>query len=258
MKSTKRKLSPSLRTLPSEGILRGSESSARLPSDYSPPTLEVKGVKERENLSIFTDYHLTVRQEVELTRYHMSMLLSMLVYESVNFGLDFSTWLSLEWLFSKLIGSKRVWEVRDIRERRELLSAELVLLTTQNSWLSLGQKEELPQDIKDYLLEQGLLIGKRVYESRKEHWKLNKFLSVRAVPVDVEFERGINSNRYSSYTKGYGESSRMGRRQKTRPSSELDGEDSDRPEVVIPLKEIPNLLFLNLVELRKKSKIRKA
>lgn len=249
-KTSGRSLSPSF------DKRRGSESSARLPSDYSPPSLKVRGVSERENLQSFSEYQLTVRPTVNLTRYQMSMLLTVLSYEVVNFGIDFTLWLTMEWLFSNLLGSKKVWEIRDEKERQVLTVSNIILLSTNQSWFQLGERTSLPLKITEYLLSENLIISERTYRSRVDFWYAERFLEVRAVRLDLYFERSVNSIRYSSYCKGYGESSRMGRRQKTRPSSELDGEDTDRPETVIPLMEIPHLLYLNLLEIQKKYKHR--
>jgi len=231
---------------------RGNLASARLPSDRSPTNLRVEGTDEKINSLTSIDYQLTVRQKVELTRYQVSMLLDIAIFDAVNLGVNMTDWIVIEWLFSKLLGSKKVWEVRDQRERRVLLSANLVLLATTNSWLDFEDKEKLSDSICLYLIDNDLLANERTMASRKDYWKASKFLSVRAVRLDVFMERESKSVRYSSYTKGYGESGPTGRRQKTRTSSELDGEDEDRPEVVIPLSEVPHLLYLNLVELQKK------
>lgn len=233
---------------------RGYLASARLPSDYSPPIQKIRGVTETTISQFETDYQLTVRPLVELSRYRLSMLLEIVSFEAVEYGIGFTTWLTLEWLFSRLIGSHKVWEVRDINERRVLLAAELILLTSENLWLSLTERKSIPEEIKEYLLSHKLLSSKRTMQSRIAYWQPEKFLEVRAVRLDVFLERERDSQRYSSYTKGYGESSRMGRRQKTRNSAELDGEEDERPEVVLRLSEIQNLLFLNLIEIRRKSR----
>lgn len=232
--------------------LRGTESSARLPSVYSPTNLRVEGILEKFDSSNSIDYQLTVRPKVELTRYQVSMLLDIAVWKACEFGINLVDWIVIEWLFSNLLGSKKVWEVRDIKERRVLISANLVLLATTNSWLNFEEREKLSDSILSYLKDSDLLASRRTIASREDYWKVSKFLSVRAVRLDVFLERESNTTRYSSYTKGYGESSRMGRRQKTRPSSELDGIDTERPEVSLTLKEVPYFLYLNLVEVKRK------
>lgn len=229
----------------------GTEFSARLPSDYSHTDLNVRGTEIRDISLLSMDYQLTVRPKVDLTRYQISMLLDTLCFEVVNLGINFSTWLTLEYLSSRLRGSRKIWEVRDPIERRVLLSAELVLLTTQSNWLSLDEKTEIPKEIVEYLVNHQLLPSERTYYSRIDFWQPSKFLEVRAVRLDVFFEKEKSSVPYSSYCKGYGESSRTGRRLKTRPSAELDGEETERPEVLLTLQEILNLLYLNQIELTK-------
>jgi len=231
----------------------GTEFSARLPSDYSPPNLKVRGVSEREHLSNLVDYQLTVRPKVQLTRYQMSMLLEISCWYACKFGVRLESWLTIEYLWENLLGSHKVWEIRNESERRVCTLANMILLSTQNTWMTLDDLTKLPQSLLSYLEEAKLLPTDRTIHSRLEHWKTEKFLEVRAVRLDVFMERETNSIRYSSYCKGYGESSSMGRRQKTRPSAELDGED-ERPEVVLRLSEIQNLLYLNLLELNKRTR----
>jgi hypothetical protein len=231
--------------------------SARLPSDYSPPIQKVRGVNDREQLSNLIDYQLTVRPKVDLTRYQMSMLLELNCFLVTKIGIDLTGWITIEFLWNRLLGSNKVWEIRDQNERRVLTLANMILLSSQNSWMTLGERTEINKSLLTYLEETEILPRERTVQSRLDYWKNEKFLEVRAVRLDVFMERESQSIRYSSYCKGYGESSSMGRRQKTRPSPELDG-DEERPEVILSLREIPNLLFLNLLELRKKEYGRKA
>jgi len=127
----------------------------------------------------------------------------------------------------------------------------MILLSSQNSWLNLGIREKLNKNLLSFLEETDLLPSSREVNSRIEYWQPEKFLEVRSVRLDVFMERERNSIRYTSYCKGYGESSSMGRRQRTKPSAELDGEEIEKPEVVI-LSELQNLLFLNLLEIKRK------
>lgn len=83
------------------------------------------------------------------------------------------------------------------------------------------------------------------------HWRPERFLEVKAVLVDVFMNRSGSSSRYSSYTKGYGESHRSPRRQKTPVSYELDGEETVSVDH-IDLSELPFLLYLNVLEVRRK------
>lgn len=228
----------------------GTESSARLPSDYSPPISIVGGVRRESDLSDLIDYQLTVRPKVELNRYQISMLLEVACWEAIKGGIDFIGWLTIEYLNSRLLGSKKVWEIREKQERRVLTLSSMILLSTQNSWMNLLERTDLNENLLAYLEDSNLISTDRTLQSRKDFWYPSKFLEVKTVRLDVFLERERDSKRYSSYTKGYGESSRMGRRQKTRPSAELDGEEEDRPEVVI-LKEVQHLLYLNLLEAKR-------
>jgi hypothetical protein len=100
--------------------------------------------------------------------------------------------------------------------------------------------------------------NKRTYFSRKASFQLNKFLQVQIVPIDTLIERSKGNVRYSSYCKGYGESSHMGRRQKTRTSAELDGipVDFDRENfTLIPWEIVP--LIQRSIQLERKYKPRK-
>lgn len=235
----------------------GNESSARLPSNYSPPLQWNRGVNDNLNLSDLIDYQLTVRPKVDLTRYQMSILLELQCWLVSKNGINLERWLMIEFLWEKLLGSKKVWEIRNDNERRVCTLANMILLTSQNTWMTLGDQTELPNHLLSYLIETDLLPSDRTVRSRLDYWKLEKFLEVRAVRLDVFLEKESQTIRYSSYCKGYGESSSMGRRQKTRSSAELDGED-ERPEVKLSLQDIQNLLFLNLLELRKRGSQEKA
>lgn len=227
-------------------------ASARLPSNYSPTIRGIESDKDSTELSILYDYQLTVRPKVELTRYRMSMLLEVECWYATRFGINLTSWLIIEYLWERLLGSHKVWEIRDENERRVLTLANLILLSIQTEWLTLGEHLQVNKNLLEYLEETELLASDRTIQSRKDFWETKSFLEVRAVRMDVMLERESGTVRYSSYTKGYGESSSMGRRQKTRPSAELDGEE-ERPEVILSLKEIPNLLYLNLLELKRKN-----
>ena len=67
----------------------------------------------------------------------------------------------------------------------------------------------------------------RKYQSRRKIYNLEKFLLVKIEDVNSVFERSSNSVRYSSYCKGYGESGRSVRKQRTRYSFELDRDDHE-------------------------------
>jgi hypothetical protein len=255
MKKKKRKLNLSLDFLPMESS-RGSESSARLPSNYSPPTLQVKGSSEEYFRAISFDVQMTVRAKVDFTRKQLCMLSGLALSEVAEKGLSLSDWMVLEWLYCNLLGNKQEYfERKDFKEFELTLLLKIVLLG--GTWMGLEGKVQLPEDIQKLILSSKLVPTGRTKASWLQSWDLKKFIEIRAVPLDVLLERSKSTTRYSSYCKGYGESSRMGRRQKTRPSAELDGEPVDLEKdssVRLDLNQIEHILSAVLLELKYQQK----
>lgn len=252
MESSRRK--PNLSLDPLSLGSRGTESSARLPSNYSPPTLAVEGA-ELFPLIFTTDVNLTIRLKVtEITRKQITLLAGQCLYEVLTEGLSLGDWITLEFLYSYLIGSKLdPLYINNPKEVELALLLKVVLIG--GSWIGLEGKVQLPEDIQVLLRSSKWVPNSRTYQSRKEMFRLSKYLQVRIVPVDDLIDRSKGTIRYSSYCKGYGESSRMGRRQKTRPSPELDGEEVDLEKenlIKFPLQQIGQLLQIVLVETRYK------
>lgn len=225
MKNKDRKTLISLDSQPFNRIPGGSESSARLPSDYSLPTLAITGSEEYSR-TISTEVQLTIRSKVQFTRKQLCMLSGIALSEVAENGLNVSDWMVLEWLYSTLLGNKlNPYERKDHKEFELSLLLKVVLLG--GTWLGLEGKIQLPEDIKYLILTSKLVPKGRVKASWRTHWNIKNYIEFRIVPLDLLLERSKDTSPYSSYCKGYGESSRMGRRQKTRPSMELDGEDVD-------------------------------
>jgi hypothetical protein len=154
------------------------------------------------------------------------MLAGLALSDVTEKGLGLSDWMILEWLYSSLLGNKQnPFQRRDPKEFELSLLLKIVLLG--GTWMGLEGKVQLPEDIRSLVLDSKYVPKGRTKASWQTHWNLVKFLEIRAVPLDVLLSRSKGTIRYSSYTKGYGESSRMGRRQKLRPSAELDGEPVD-------------------------------
>lgn len=233
----------------------GNEQSAWLPWNYSPPTPKVEGVEETDLSSISIDYQLTVCPKVELTRYQCSMLLETLEMQIVEGGVSFSSYLCLEYLYTRLRGSREILELRNENERRTVFLAHILLRAIRGTWFSLSDKEKLPLEKVERMREiHHLFMSLREYRSRAEYWNCERFLRVQAVRLDVFLERRKDSVPYSSYCKGYGESSHMGHRQKTRPSVELDGEETERPEVQLKgWSELQLLLDLVLLDIHEQA-----
>lgn len=236
--------------LPSS-VPRGSESSARLPSDYSLSTLKVKGSEEYYRELSF-DVQVTVRSKIHLTRKQLCMLTGLALSDVAELGLGLSDWMILEWLYSSLLGNKQSpFERKDSREFELSLLLKIVLLS--GTWMGLEGKKKLPEDVQILILNSKYVPKGRTKFSWKQSWDFIKFIEIRTVPLDIILERSKNTQRYSSYCKGYGESSRLGRRQKTRPSAELDGEDVDLEKdkmINLNLQRISHLLSAVLLEIK--------
>lgn len=233
----------------------GNESSARLPWDYSQPTLKVKGISEFESTQSF-ECQVTIRAKVELSRHQICILAAVALFDVAHFGLKVSDWIILEWIYSYLLGSKLdPLERNDSRERELALLLKIVLIS--GTWMGLEEKNKLPRDIQELIFSSRWVPSPRTYNSWKQIYVLDKFLEVRIVPLDLFMERSKRTTRYSSYCKGYGESSHMGRRQKTRPSSELDGEPVNLERKEISKSEKARLTELVLKEIKYRTQGRK-
>lgn len=151
---------------------------------------------------------MTIRLKFsEVTRKQLSMLTAVAVAKATYSGVDIPLYLMLEYLDSTLRKSGTdVLEIIDERERHTVLLCELVLRAVRGTWLSFGEKEILPEDVVEVIHNSGWLPNKRTLQSWKQHWNLEKYLELRIVPVDLFRDRTPNSaERYSGYTKGYGQ-----------------------------------------------------
>jgi len=238
-------------------LTKGSESSARLPSDYSLPTLAIRGAEDFQMI-YSSDVNLTIQADLkEFSRKQATLLAGQSLYLVLKEGISILDWMVLEFLYSFLLGNKQYpTQIRNPKELELLLLLKVTLLS--GTWMSLEGKREIPEDVRLLLESSQWIPNERTYSSRKSLYQLNKFLSVRIVPIDNLIDRSKGNLRYSSYCKGYGESSRMGRRQRTRPSAELDGEpvDLEREEVFrLPFSMVP--LVLSSIQLERKYRPKK-
>jgi len=140
--------------------------------------------------------------------------------------------LALTELSLRISGGKRENEISDGRIRQTVSVSQIILRELHDSELSLysGDFVQLRDEIKVLIVP--YLMSKRTYGSRYRHWRPEKWIKIKAVPVAVLYDRTSQSTeRYSGYTKGYGESHGNAHRKKTKPSFELDGLDvPDRAE----------------------------
>lgn len=251
-KHQRRKTSSVLNQIDNLSTQRSNQSSARLPSVYSPPNLNNKEKVGRVTSSIELEVHLTVRPLVELSRRKVSLLLENYLYRVTLEGIDLEGYLYIEWMNNYLRGNRDPYELKEEKERLVIRLSDLLLRSCRENWTTLGERSPVDKEVT-YWIHNLLDPTGRKFSSRKIYYQLEKFLEFRTVPVSSVFEREGNSIRYSSYCKGYGESRRMGRRQKTRPSFELDGKETSKPGEV-SLEFISIYFSLNLLEEKLKMK----
>lgn len=205
-----------------------------------------------EILDLTTRYQLTVKLRQPLTRRQIGLLLEILNYQTVYFGINFGMYLAMEHLSSMLIGQKLSGEwIKDENERRVVLVTQILLRSVSGKYMTIASMLGLPEPIIQSLIENKLIMERRVFNSRFQYWRPEEWLSIETVPLENIMERVKGrSERYSSYCKGYGESHPSAHRQKTKPNSELDGETEDLD--FLTLRNIGNLLILTQLEMRAK------
>jgi len=221
----------------------GSVKSARLPSDYSQPSLQVEDI-EKYQMVYSSDFNVTIRSKVELKRKQATLIAGQCLYEVLTKGIGISDWMVLEFLYNFLLGNKQ--EPLDLKNPKELeLALVLKVILLSGTWMDLVGKVEIPEDIRLIIQNSKWVPNKRTYDSRKNQYLLKKYLKIQIVNIDTLFERSKGTKRYSSYCKGYGESSPTGRRQKTRPSAELDGEEVKDNGLVSINTDLQSLIRIN-------------
>jgi len=210
--------------------------------------------------SIQSAFYLTVRiQNSQLTRKHFRLILDVLIFEAVNEGVDFYRYLLLEQLLTILFGSKLdPLDLSNEHERRVVILTQIILRSLAGKEFSpdMVEKVQIEENLKKELQQEQLLMSHRSYMSRRVHWSAETYLKIQAVRIESFLERNKRSSRYSSYTKGYGESHPSAHFKRTSPSAELDGKDDLEPKD-ISLKEIRKLLVLNSLDLKTKSRRKK-
>jgi len=232
--------------------------SVRVASDDSPPITSVKEEEsDRVLAQLSMERQITVRPRITLSRRQASLFLSVLNYQIVNFGINLSMYLTVEYLMSFLLGSKTdPLEIKDEKERLSVMLSYILLLDFYGEFLPLDGYYVLSEDIRQAILKNNLVVNKRIAGGRLSHYRPEVYFEVRAEVLDSKFERSKNnSKRYSSYTKGYGESHPSTHKQKTRPSAELDG--SEDTEIQFSLIDISKFLVLEQLRLSLKEKISK-
>jgi hypothetical protein len=114
----------------------------------------------------------------------------------------------------------------------------LILAEVRGSWLTLDERIKFSPDTVQAILNTGWLPDKRTYQSWKQFYNVKSFIEIYTVPLENYDKRAVGTERYSSYTKGYGNGGHVSRIQKTRYTSELDGVATDRDPPEYSLLEL--------------------
>lgn len=200
--------------------------------------------------------HLTARiVNDSLSSRQVSLLLEVLLFQIVNYGCNLAMLLTMGTLYSKLLGNKRMAsEINDSKIRTVCTVSEILHNFLGHLEFSGDQNEMFMLSSEQRNILSPYIMNKRTYKSRFTHWRPEKYVKIRAVPVRIQFlERTPNgSQRYSGYTKGYGESHGNAHKKKTKFNSELDGDekavDSEernlKHRILDPDHQRPNQLWI--------------
>lgn len=219
------------------------EGSQLFPEQHMTPesTLLMSGIVRGLNDYNFQFcFHWTVRCKVtEMTDRTASILLKVLVIQQLFNGIDFTGYLSVEYLVSRLMRSHMdPLEIRDEKDRQAVMLGTLILASIRGTWVNLEERIKLPPAVVQEILNTGWLPNQRTYQSWKQYHQPKTFLEVLTVPLETYNERSQEGSRYSSYCKGYGNGGHVSRVQKTPYSAELDGDIADREPPDFNLLEI--------------------
>lgn len=203
-------------------------SSTNGSHDVTLDSIQRNLLKNPPNLNevISSDYHLTAEiPNSSLTTRDLSLLLEVLNYQIVNFGCNFGMYLALCELYFRVKGvALSSQEISEPKVRLTVMVSEILIGSFKDVDYSLysGEFTLVPENLKELLSP--YLMSKRTYGSRFKTWRPEKLIRIKAVPVNRLIDRPqFRTERYSGYTKGYGESHGNAHRQKTKPNYELDG-----------------------------------
>jgi hypothetical protein len=204
-----------------------------LSEQHVTPTLDPKGffcIRSR-GVTFSTVVHWTVRLKVtNMERKSAGILLKVLAVEFCNLGLDFTGYLSVEFLVTFLMGKKTDFlEIRDEKDRQAVMLGNLILSGFRGNWLDLSERIKLSPKIIQEMVDTGWLPDGRTFASWRQYHNPRSFLQILTVPMDLYEERDSTTTRYSGYTKGYGNGGHVSRTKKTSYTAELDG-DNTEPE----------------------------
>jgi len=206
-----------------------------------PATLAVAIVRGTDHSHFSTSFHWTVRLKVtEMNDRTAAILLKCLVAEQLAKGIDFTGYLSVEFLVARLLrGKLDPMDIREEKDRQAVLLGTLILANVRGTWLNMQERLPVSQQVKQEILATGWMPNLRTLRSWQQYHRPRTFLEILTVPMeDYIGDWGRIGARYSSYCKGYGNGGHLSRTKKTHYDSELDGESTDREPPSINLLEI--------------------
>jgi hypothetical protein len=242
-KAKRRRLSQKQLSLEREKLL----SKQAAGTIVAPTTLSFSGyVDLQQRLSSQSmEFFMTIRLEISsLTEKQRNILLAVAILEALSEGVDLSLYMTLEFLYFSLKKVQDPIFIKEENKRRNVLLAELLLSQIRGDWINLGDRSEIPDEVKAMIESTGWLPKERTIASWKVNYNLRKYFSVRIVPIEQHINRDklSSAERYTGYTRGYGNDGSPANPGKTKPTPELDGEtpdlDAELASPLIPLSEL--------------------
>jgi len=206
----------------------------------SVPILGIGGIRTGNQDLFIYSFHWTVRfRVIEMTKKKASILLKILMLDLLNRGIDFTGYIAVEFLVAYIMGGKTDFlEIYEEKDRQAVMLGNLILAEVRGSWLTLDERIKFSPDTVQAILNTGWLPDKRTYQSWKQFYNVKSFIEIYTVPLENYDKRAVGTERYSSYTKGYGNGGHVSRIQKTRYTSELDGVATDQEPPEYSLLEL--------------------
>lgn len=224
------------------------------------PTLKLTAyVTENDTLSYYSEFHMTIQSKISnLTPKQASMLLAVACFRAVHVGIDISLYMTMEFLSNLLRKSGHdPLTIKDEKQRKTVMLSDVILSYVRGQWLTFKEYEDLPLSVIEEIENLQWLPDERTMQSWKQHWDLEKYLQIKIVPVEALLNRSEyqTAERYTAYTKGYGNDGSPADPGKTKPSPELDGEDSEDPPPSLSLQEFEEYqTVIRLIEYAKSTR----
>jgi len=188
---------------------------------------------------------MTIRVRKPIGRKKASLLLTVLIYETVNNGIDLITYMCLLYLHNWLTEDKTNLAGNEVKVKKALVLSKYLLRILASEWMNFEDKVKIelpPEIIEEYSV---VLPDLRQYRSWIQTFTPRQFLELRIVPLEQFLERESNTSRYTSYTKGYGNGGKAYPASKTRPSPELDGDDNEEKQYSLSEEEYVQIDRIN-------------